>query len=937
MSAAPVFQSASIPAELRALPQWVCWRYETRNGKPTKPPIDAKSNGQLIKAKVNDPSTWTDFDTAVAAATRMKMEGIGLMVSADDGLTGLDLDHVIDPATGELDPLAIEVLERFANTYAEISPSGTGIRIWCYGKAARSGKCLGAVKWLEVYTHPSSRYLTLTGNHWPGSATAVTVQQDALDWLHGRFMVKDASVGGERTATLLSPVVTSLGDGWGEPPPDDDCLAMKCPQCGAKAEFPDCESCGFTFAQPNPVTTGGESQAAPLSVGASLDLDDQALLNKISQSKNGSAFDALWAGDLSNCNSDHSSADLALCNALAFWTGKDAPRMDRLFRQSRLIRPKWDEKHHEDGRTYGQGTIEKAIADCRNTFSGKRKPSAKATKPRAKADQRGDEANELNPWRGTDDANADLLLGLHGADIRFCPPWDKWILWSGSHWRIDNRLDIDRLAADVPKMIRNEAVRLTQQRSGVLLRMAELQSQFPLPPEYDKLFLEQKALGDKSEYLLKLADSLERIGKRGAMLTAARHKVVIHHSDLDKGQFLLNASNGTVDLQTGVLRPHERVDLLTHDVEIPYLQNANAPAWLAFLHSTFGGDADLIQFVQRAIGYSLTGDVREQVLLICHGVGSNGKSVFLNILRKLLGTLAIQAAPDLLMGDLKHRHPTEQADLFGKRAIICQETGDGQRFNEKLVKQLTGGDGIRARRMHEDFWEFNPTHKLWLSTNHKPEIKGTDHAIWRRIRLIPFNVKFTDDGEPRKNPDMERQLTAELPGILAWAVAGCLDWQRNGLGKAAAVEAATAGYQAEMDVFAAWIGECCIVGKRFEAKAADLYRSYVQWCERSGEYPEKQRKFGMRLTDREFIGFTSNGAWWRGIGIVSDRYGSAEGTEGTEPKNAIFEKNKNDPFYVAEKAFSGSVGSVPSVNPLLGTPSPPVDATDTGEKWESFH
>ena len=194
---------------------------------------------------------------------------------------------------------------------------------------------------------------------------------------------------------------------------------------------------------------------------------------------------------------------------------------------------------------------------------------------------------------------------------------------------------------------------------------------------------------DRSEYLLKLADSLERIGKRGAMLIAARHKVVIHHSDLDKGQFLLNASNGTVDLQTGVLRSHERVDLLTHDVEIPYLQNATAPAWLAFLHSTFGGDADLIQFVQRAIGYSLTGDVREQVLLICHGVGSNGKSVFLNILRKLLGTLAIQAAPDLLMGDLKHRHPTEQADLFGKRAIICQETGDGQRFNEKLVKQLT--------------------------------------------------------------------------------------------------------------------------------------------------------------------------------------------------------------------------------------------------------
>ena len=388
MSAAPVFQPSIIPAELRALPQWVCWRYETRNGKATKLPIDAKSNGKITYAKSNDPSTWTDFDTAVAAATRMKMEGIGLNVWKDDGLTGIDLDHVIDPATGELDPLAVEVLEQFANTYAEISPSGTGIRIWCYGKAARSGKCIGAVKWLEVYTYPSKRYLTLTGNHWPGSATAVTEQQAALDWLHSRFMVKDASTG-ERGATL-SPVDAeiALDDGWGEPPPDDDCLAMKCPQCGAKAEFPDCENCGFTFAQPNPATTGGGSQAAPpVDASASLALDDQALLNKISQSKPGAAFDALWAGDTSAYPKDHSAADMALCNALAFWTGKDAPRMDRLFRKSGLMRPKWDEKHHEDGRTYGQGTIDRAIADCRETYSGgrkRRKPEKSGVTPNAK-------------------------------------------------------------------------------------------------------------------------------------------------------------------------------------------------------------------------------------------------------------------------------------------------------------------------------------------------------------------------------------------------------------------------------------------------------------------------------------------------------------------------------------------------------------------------
>ncbi|HRD50364.1 MAG TPA: hypothetical protein PL166_12315, partial [Candidatus Contendobacter sp.] len=198
----------NIPEELRALPQWVCWRHETRNGKTTKPPIDAKSNGQLRYAKSNNPATWSDFETAVAAATRLNLPGIGLMVSADDRLTGLDLDHVIDRVTGELDPLATEVLERFANTYTEISPSGTGFRIWCYGKAARSGKCEGARKWLEVYTHPSNRHLTTTGNRY-GAATAVTEQQAALDWLHGRFMQKPASTEREGKPSSL-PVDTSL-------------------------------------------------------------------------------------------------------------------------------------------------------------------------------------------------------------------------------------------------------------------------------------------------------------------------------------------------------------------------------------------------------------------------------------------------------------------------------------------------------------------------------------------------------------------------------------------------------------------------------------------------------------------------------------------------------------------------------------------------------
>lgn len=299
---------SSIPAELRQLNQWVCWHYQDRDGKQTKPPIQAKSNGKLLYAESNDPATWSDFDSSVATAVRLNLSGVGLALSESDGLAGLDLDHVIDPVTGELDPLASEVLEHFAGTYAEISPSGEGIRIFCYGNLHRSGKCVGTRKWLEAYAS-IGRYLTVTGNQWAGSATVVTNQQTALDWLHGRFMDK------------------------------------------SKTD-----------------STGGGEKYRSSSVDS---LDDTALLDKARNSKNGAVFDALWSGDTSGHNNDHSSADLALLNLLAFWTRKDSSRMDHLFRQSGLMRDKWDVLHDGE-RTYGEMSLERAINDCREEYSGKK-------------------------------------------------------------------------------------------------------------------------------------------------------------------------------------------------------------------------------------------------------------------------------------------------------------------------------------------------------------------------------------------------------------------------------------------------------------------------------------------------------------------------------------------------------------------------------------
>jgi putative DNA primase/helicase len=810
----------SIPAELRALAQWVNWRYEDRDGRRTKAPIDAKSNGRLTYAKSNDRATWSDFNTALAACGRHpELAGVGFCFAPDDGLTGIDLDHVFNPDTGELTAEAAEILAKFQCTYAEISPSGTGLRLFCYGKPKRSGKNAGKVKWCEVYSHPSSRYLTVTGNHWTGNGARVTDQQAALDWLHATFM-------------------ESTGQGDSKPSVDS---------------------------KPGPADPPN--------------LDDAALLDKARRARNGAEFERLWSGDTSGHGGDDSAADLALCNILAFWTGGDPDRIDRLFRQSGLMRPKWDTRRGES--TYGAATIAKAIESTRETYSG-RPPEPQ--RPEAGAANVEPTALDLDPYRGTDEANAALFLSLHGADVRYCPPWDKWLLWTGSHWRIDDLMDVARLAGDMPRELYRKA--------GEAIDTARRRT------------------------IAGLARALESRRRQSDLLAAARCRVVVSHTDLDKGRFLLNARNGTIDLLDGTLREHRRVDLLTHDTEIFYRPDTAAPLWERFLSEVFDGDADLIRFVQRAVGYSLTGDVREQVLLICHGSGSNGKSVFLNIVRKLLGKLALQAAPDLLMADRHRRHPTEQADLFGKRLVVCQETAEGRRFNEALVKQLTGGDAITARRMFEDNWTFEPTHKLWLATNHRPEIRGTDHAIWRRIRMIPFNVQFSDDGDHKKDPDMEAKLTAELPGIMAWGVRGCLDWQREGLRAPEAVKAATANYQQEQDVLAAWLADCCIVKRTADAKAAELYASYADWCDQSGEHPEPQRRWGMRLTERGFHRQRRMvGIFWLGIGLLKAPH---EPYERNEPEKAKEIAPQN---LAGKSAKSGSYGS-------LGTCSPPVDVDE---------
>jgi putative DNA primase/helicase len=400
-------------------------------------------------------------------------------------------------------------------------------------------------------------------------------------------------------------------------------------------------------------------------------------------------------------------------------------------------------------------------------------------------------------------------------------------------------------------------------------------------------------VGDKKRRLRaamkKLQWALESESARriNAMLDLARSEpgVAIKPGDLDRDPWLFNCKNGTLELRAGKLREHRREDYLTKLCPVAYHPDAPCPTWEHLLGSVFPDDEDepdheLIRFVQRSLGRCLTGDVSEQILWIFWGVGANGKSTLLNAIFDTIGSdYCLKAPSDLLMTSRGDRHPTEIASLWGKRLVFASETHQGRRLNEALIKDLTGSEPLTARRMKEDFWTFDPTHKVILTTNHKPRIEGTDEGIWRRIRLVPFTTVFWDPNDPNKNPAqlpshlrqdkrLGEKLRAEREGILAWLVRGCMDWLRDGLTLPEKVKAATRDFRGEEDTLARWIEECCTTGdESYRCRSQRLYGNYKEWCQRASEEPLSQKYFGPALEERGYPKKTSDGVWYLRIAL----------------------------------------------------------------------
>ena len=448
-------------------------------------------------------------------------------------------------------------------------------------------------------------------------------------------------------------------------------------------------------------------------------------------------------------------------------------------------------------------------------------------------DQPTDDVRPILRDRLTDVGNAERLVALHGLNIRHVPHFGRWLIWDGTRWCTDNTGEIERLAKETVQQIYREAA---STQSGP----------------------EREAVADHA----KRSEALSRIR---AMMTLAKSEpgIPLIPEQLDADPWLLNVKNGTLDLRTGELQPHRREDLITKLAPVEYDPSAACPKFKSFLAHIMAGNDGLTHFLQKAIGYAMTGDTSEQVMFIFHGTGANGKSTLLNVVLDLLGNYAQQTPADALMIKRDSGASNHVARLQGARFVSAVEVESHRPLAEVFVKQVTGGDRIAARFLYREFFEFRPQFKLFLATNHLPEIRGSDEGIWRRIHLIPFEVIVP---EAKRDKALPQKLREEFPGILSWMVKGCLAWQREGLSPPQKVIRATSAYRAEMDWLAGFIDDECVLGMHMEAQASNLYEAFNIWSVVHGGAIMSQKEFGRRLRERGFERKKRSGViWWKGL------------------------------------------------------------------------
>ena len=767
----PKFNYQNIPQELRNLKQWGLFELKWVEARKKNTKIPINPYDGSA-GKSNDPNTWSDFDTAMRALNDVERAD-GLAFYFANGYVGLDIDHI--DSNLEDWRAGDNDPNNLVNKFQDLTDN-TYMEVSQSGTGIHAifkGKIPGKRRRKGNYEmYQTGRFFALTGNNIIPDPTIKSMSDDEMKTLYEFLFGKDNIVQLHSESDNITPVDLSVAE----------------------------------------IIKRAENSA-----------------------KTGTRFTMFMKGGWEQFYSSHSEADMAFANDLAFWTGRDFHKMDTIFRNSSLMREKFDEKH--GAVTYGTSLLNKAINETRNIYNPESDSQDSESSYTFSFNE--DKTKKIMP-RSWDDQGRGLRMRDQFATVlKFNAVDKKWFFFNGSYWQED---------------IGNQRVELAAERVANSIKKEKPELSFSTKTDEDKAM---------NEWYRFQKDSRSHMAKMH-MIDEFKKYVIVKHGEFDKEDMLLNTESGYVDLSSGELHDHDIDKKFSHQTVVEYSDNVDAPLWEKFLNQIFNNDEELIHYVQKAIGYSFTGSVDEQCLFILNGRGRNGKSVFSNVVSDVAGNYAKQMNVQTIVAK-KNQSGSANSDiarLEGARIVTSSELNEGDRFDESLVKQLTGGDKILARFLYGSEFEYKPKFKIWMATNHLPIIRGTDDGIWRRIKIIPFNIQIPKEKVDKK---LEYKLKAEYTGILNWIVQGAIMWQQEGLEDPEAVTKVIETYRAEMDPLDAFLEECCTTGQNYSIKAREMYDAYHEWAKESEEYKMSLNKFGREMSKKLLRAKRRDGWYYVGL------------------------------------------------------------------------
>jgi len=712
----------SIPQSLKDNGLWCCWKLSPDKGKI---PYNS-ATGQL--ARSNDKTTFHPFNEVMKSigsyygVKEGKVIG-GLGLGIFNGFSAVDIDHCRDPQNGAVSEMAQDIID-YLQSYTEISPSGTGIRI-----VFRTNTPLNKEEYyinnrergLEIYvSDQTNKFVTITGNAlYPSEIREVDIQ-----YILDKYMKK--------AVTPATTEQVTITDGVYDPRKLEKALQK-----------------------------------------------DQHLIE-------------LWNGVAPGSGKNESELDLALCSKLAFYLNCNFEAIKSLFMSSPYYVSK-DDKHKKkwlEG-AYSDNTILKAINSQTQVvdFAG---------------------------YGLNDTGNAHRFADKFRDALKYNVDNKKWMSWNGKYWQYDLYNNVKNLAEMVIEEMKQQAKKIDGEN-------------------------ERKAM------FLNIKKALSSAGKE-AMLRETMHlpEIPVTNDSFDNDPMLFNCESGIVDLTTGEIKPHEKTSMMSK--YSPYPVSKKKPQrWLKFLEEIFAGDKELIKYVQKVFGYAMTGSTKEQCVFILLGDGNNGKSLLLQIINDVMGSYGAASSVEVILEKKNQSAGNlgEVARLNKIRNVVTSETQIGDKLNESAIKLMTSGiEKIVARFLYGNEFEFVPIFKLFMATNHKPTIRGTDVGIWRRIRIIPFNVVFTPE---QQDKDLKDKLKLEMPEILNWMIEGCLLWQKEGLKNPGSIDESLKEYKSEMDIVQKWLDECCELHPDYRAKGGDLFVNLCHYISANKEYQISNTMFGRNM------------------------------------------------------------------------------------------